>query len=114
MGKRKPNNEWLAKKQAEKAAEQAARTHVDVQLAKDAAVFAANRVFKRKGSIIVEFLSEFNKLYPELSMMIYKDAHDDEEMWYAKEKIDTQLKDIVGEENFQPWDVRYDFSRRQP
>lgn len=109
--KRKKNPDYLAKLQAKKAAEQAARTHVDVQLALDAAVIAANRTFKRKGEIIVEFVDEFNRLYPELRSMIYKDAIDDEEMWYAKNKVDSKLKDIIGEERFQTWDERYDFTR---
>jgi hypothetical protein len=109
MSKRKPNNAWLAKKQAEKAAEQTLRTQVNVQFALDAAVIAANNVFHRKGDKIIEFIDEFNKQFRAIAVMMIKDSADDEEIWYTKDKVDGLLKDIVGEEHFQPWEVRYDF-----
>jgi hypothetical protein len=111
MSKRKPNNAWLAKKQAEKAAEQAARSHVDIQMALDSAVIAANNTFHRKGDIMLEFVEEFNKVFKEISLMLIDDAKDDEELWYSKSKIDSKLNDIFGEENVAPWDVRYDYTR---
>lgn len=109
MSKRKPNNAWLAKKQAEKAAEQSLRTQVDVQFALDAAVIAANKVFHRKGDKIIEFVAEFNRQYRAIAVMMIKDSEDDEELWYTKEKVDSALKEIVGEEHFQPWEERYNF-----
>ena len=109
MSKRKPNNAWLAKKQAEKAAEQSLRTQVDVQFALDAAVIAANKTFHRKGDIIIEFIKNFNEEYQKNAVMLIDDSKDDEEIWYFKAKIDGKLKDIVGEQYFQPWEERYKF-----
>ena len=111
MSKRKPNNAYLAKLQAKKAEEQAARSHVDIQLAMDSAVIAAHNTFHRKGEIIIEFANEFNKVFKELSLMIIDDGKYDEELVYTKEKVDAKLKYICGEGNVASWDERYDFRR---
>lgn len=109
--RRKKNPDYLAKLQAKKAAEQAARTFVDTQMALDAAVIAANNTFHRKGEIIIEFVNEFNKVYHEMSLILMEDAKSDEELSYTKEKVDAKLKYIFGEGNVLPWNERYDFTR---
>ena len=85
------------------------RTQVDVQFALDAAVIAANKTFHRKGDIIIEFIKNFNEEYQKNAVMLIDDSKDDEEIWYFKAKIDGKLKDIVGEQYFQPWEERYKF-----
>lgn len=39
--------------------------------------------------------------------MVVDDQKDDKEFVYSKAKIDEQIKLIVGNENFQPWEERY-------
>lgn len=39
--------------------------------------------------------------------MIVDDSKDDVEFVYTKAKVDEQIKAIVGEENFAPWEERY-------
>ena len=39
--------------------------------------------------------------------MIDADGADDKELVYSRAKIDEQLRQIVGDENFSPWEERY-------
>lgn len=112
MAKRKKNNEWLAKQQAKKLHENRIRWFISQTFLEDCMIIAINRVFHRKGGIIMELLREFHEIYAEMAVILIDDGEHDEEMWYTKEKMDRELRDIMGEENFVPWDVRYDYSRK--
>ena len=107
MGKRKPNNAYLAKLQARKEYESRYRWFVSQRFLEDCMTIAVNRVFHRKGAIIVELLQEFREIYADFAVILTEDGKDDEEMWYTKEKMDRELRDILGD-NFIPWDRRYD------
>ena len=109
MAKRKPNNAYLAKLQAQKAYENRLRWSISQRFLEDCMIIAVNRVFQRKGKIIVELLQEFREIYADFAVILTKDGEDDEEMWYTKEKMDRELRYIL-EDDFVPWDVRYDFS----
>ena len=80
-----------------------------IQWAIDAAVIAANRVFQRKGDIIVKFINEMNTIIQEIAQMTVDDAKADSEIVYTKETVDGLLRGILGDK-FQPWEERYDFS----
>ena len=110
MGKRKPNNIWLAKQQAKKEYENRLRWFISKQFLEDCMIIAINRVFHRKGAIMEEVRKEYQNIYDELAWMLFVDGEDDEELWYTQEKVDKQLREIMGEENFKPWAVRYDYS----
>ena len=111
MAKRKKNNAYLAKLQAKKEFEHRLRWFISQRFFEDCMVIAINRVFKRKGSIIAEVLAEFREIYAELAVLLTEDGEVDEELWYTKEKVDRELREILGEENFKPWDERYDYTR---
>ena len=107
MAKRKQNNEWLAQQQAKKAAELQWHRLIAMQWAWDAAIIAAHRVFHRKGEIMCQFALELEKVTVEIANLTLTDSEQDEEMWYAKAKIDGQLKDILGEDQVVPYEERY-------
>lgn len=109
MGKRKPNNQWLAQQQAKKEYENRLRWFISKQFLEDCMMIAINRVFHRKGAIMEEVRKEYQKIYDELAWMLFVDGEDDEDFWYTKEKVDRQLREIMGD-NFKPWDERYDYS----
>ena len=41
--------------------------------------------------------------------LIHEDAKNDVDIEYARDTIDRGLKEIVGEDNFEPWEKRYDY-----
>lgn len=112
MGKRKPNNAYLAKLQAKKEYENRLHWSISQRFLEDCMVIAVNRVFQRKGGIIAELLQEFREIYAEFAVILTEDGEDDEELWYTKEKMDRELRYIL-EEYFIPWDERYDFTGGQ-
>lgn len=105
---KKPNNAWLAQQQAKKDAEIRWHRAFAMQWAWDAAIIAAHTVFHRKGEKMVEFAKELERQTYEIAQMTLDDSVHDKEIWYAKGKVDAKLKEILGEENFAPWDERYD------
>ena len=43
----------------------------------------------------------------DIARRVVDDQMDDPEFVYAKAKIDEQIRAIVGEDKFSPWEVRY-------
>ena len=78
-----------------------------MQWCADAAILAANEVFKRKGDKLVEFALAMQRYSQEIAGLTLEDAKDDKDIEYTKAKVDAALKDILPEERFQPWDERY-------
>ena len=78
-----------------------------MQWCADAAILAANEVFKRRGDKLVEFALAMQRYSQEIASLTMADAKDDKEIEYTKAKVDKALKDILPEERFQPWDERY-------
>lgn len=104
------NKGYLARQQAQKAADIKFHRLFTMQWCADAAILAAHDVFQRKGEKLVEFHNKFVKYANEIAEMTLADAKDDKTIEYTKGKIDGQLKELLGEA-FQPWEVRYDFFR---
>ena len=104
------NNNYLARLQAKKEAEMRLYRHFTIQWAADAAILAANEVFQRKGKKLVEFHNAFIRYANEIAEMTVEDAKGDKDIDYTKGKLDERLKELLGED-FQPWEVRYDFGR---
>lgn len=78
------------------------------QMFMDAAMLAAHDVFGLGPGRAARFMQAVKDNYHEMSEMALKDAADgDEEIWYTRSKLDEQLLAIVGKENFQPFEVRY-------
>lgn len=101
-------NNFITKLQAQKAAEIRMQRLFTMQWCSDAALLAANEVFKRKGEKLAEFNEAFFKYSQLIADMTLDDAKGDKSIEYTKAKIDGQLKELLGE-SFVPWDERYNF-----
>jgi hypothetical protein len=77
------------------------------QMCDDAALIAAHEVFGMGPGRAEKFHREYIHQISEMARFCVDDQKDDKEFVYAKTKIDEQLKAIVGEENFTPWEDRY-------
>lgn len=78
----------------------------------DAAILAANEVFRRKGEKLVEFVEVYSKYANEIAKMTMEDAKDDKALDYTKGTIDARMQELLGDA-FQPWDERYDFGGKK-
>lgn len=73
----------------------------------DAAMLAANEVFQMGHGRAKQFLEAMIKYVNEISELFLEDSKGDATLEYAKHTLDKRIIDVVGEENFSPWDVRY-------
>lgn len=97
---------FIRKIQAEKEAAIKYHRRFTMQWCADAAILAANEVFKRKGDIIVEFFNKYREYANEIANMTIEDAKGDKTLEYTKTRLDGRLKEILGDA-FQDWDERY-------
>lgn len=97
---------YLARLQAQKAAELSFHRKFTTQWCADAALLAANEVFHRRGKILVDFHNAFVRYAHEIAEMTMEDARADKSLEYTKYKVDEQLKELLGED-FVPWEERY-------
>jgi hypothetical protein len=105
-------NAFLAKRDAAIYAEYQRQLDIALQMGMDAAMMAANKVLKLGKGRADEFKNEYIAAVNEISGFIFRDSKDDPDVVYAREQIDRRLRVIVGEENFEPYDVRYSHSHR--
>lgn len=77
------------------------------QYADDALMIVCNEVFGMGAGRARKVHEAFTKTVNEIAELVCTDSKDDKEFIYAKAKIDERLRQIVGDENFQPWEVRY-------
>lgn len=99
-------NAFLEKIRLEKELELERARIITMQWCADAAVLAANDVFKRKGEKIVEFVKSMERYSQEIAHLTIEDAKADKNIEYTKSVVDERLKTILGE-HFQPWEERY-------
>lgn len=93
-----------AAKLADKANQAASRrTNTAVQMAKDAAMIAANEVFQMGPGRANAYSDAFDRAMVEIAKLTVGDTPD---MEYTKAKVDERLKAICGE-GFQQWEERY-------
>ena len=78
-----------------------------MQVVQDAACFAAHDMFKMGPGRAVDFCVAIRDYTNEMMLLMKEDLQDDQNFEYTKAKIDDELKRIVGEENFTPWEGRY-------
>ena len=79
-----------------------------LQMGQDAAQMAAHDELGMGPGRAVPFTVAYRNAMNWIAGMVVSDSKTDDEIWYAKAKIDERLKAIVGEENFAPWEDRYD------
>lgn len=88
-------------------AEYDAQLDIALQMGLDAATIAANEVLGMGKGRAKEFLAKYIEIYNLFARMITEDSKDDPNIDYSTAKIDQRIKSIVGDEAFQPWEVRY-------
>ena len=84
-----------------------AKLNMAMQMIQDAACFAANDVLQMGPGRAFDFCNSVREYVNEMAHLMSEDQKDDDDFVYAKAKIDDRLKNVVGEENFLPWEVRY-------
>lgn len=110
MGKRNPMLEKLEAQIATKY-----RIHflrqmdILLQMGQEAAQRAAHATLGMGPGRAVAFTVAYREAMNANARLVVEDAQDDEQIWYAKAKSDEEIKAIVGEENFAPWEERFSF-----
>lgn len=97
---------YLARMQAQRAAELKRHRIFTIQWAADAAILAANEVFQRRGEKLVEFNNAFVRWAHEIANTTMEDARDDKSLEYTKAKLDERMQELLGDA-FVPWEERY-------
>lgn len=96
-------NDYAKRLQQEMKRQMAARQHIAIQMAKDAAMLAAHEVLKMGPGRACTFSAAFDQALREIAKLTVEDTPD---MAYTKTKLDDRLKEICGA-GFVPWDERY-------
>jgi len=78
-----------------------------LQQSADAALMAADDTFDVNAYSAEKFHVAHIQYVNKISSMAIEDAEDDKEMVWTKETVDKRLLQIVGKDNFAPWDERY-------
>ena len=78
-----------------------------MQHSADAALMAADDTFDVNAYSAEKFHTAHVKYANEMAELTIKDAKVDPDIVYTKEDIDRRLLQIVGADNFVPWDERY-------
>ena len=80
---------------------------IHTQMCLDAAMIAAHDVLQLGPGRAEDFCVAYRDAINDMARRVVDDQMDDPEFVYAKAKIDEQVRAIVGEDKFQPWEVRY-------
>lgn len=104
-------NAMLARIEAAAEARYQIRFHKSMdmllQMGQDAAAIAAHDVLQLGPGRAEQFFVAYREAINSIARRVVDDQMDDPEFVYAKAKIDEQIRAIVGEHKFQPWEVRY-------
>ena len=104
-------NPMLTRIEAAAEARYQARLHASMdmllQMGQDAAMIAAHDVLQLGPGRAEDFCVAYRDAINDMARRVVDVQMDDPEFIYAKAKIDEQVKAIVGEDKFQPWEVRY-------
>ena len=115
MGKQ---NAMLAKIEAKYAAEYEVKLalaqarylkqlDIALQQSSDAALMAIDDVFDVNAYSAERFYTAHVQYVNDMVHLMLEDYEDDNEMIHTKTDIDRRLRQIVGDDNFVPWDERY-------
>lgn len=78
-----------------------------MQQSSDAALMAIDDVFDVNEYSAEKFYLAHVKYVNDISTLFIEDSKSDPELVYSKADIDRRLLQIVGKDNFEPWDERY-------
>lgn len=98
---------YRQKIQAAQAAEISYQRKFTIQWCEDAALLAANEVFRRRGEKLAEFRDAFRTIITEIANMTIDDARGDKSLEYTKDRLDGRLRSVLDEKDFEDWDMRY-------
>lgn len=112
------HNQMLAKIEAKYAMEYAIELEkakasylnqldIALQQSSDAAMMAIDDVFDVNAYSAEKFHVAHVKYVNQMAHLMLEDYEDDKEMLHTKEDIDRRLLQIVGKENFVPFETRY-------
>lgn len=99
-------------------ARQVAELHLDYQkmskigrqMSEDAAIFAIDDVFDVNEYSANKFRDQHRYYLGEIARMAIDEDRDDPDMEWTKDTVDRKLLQIVGPDNFVPWDDRMEVS----
>lgn len=80
---------------------------IALQQSSDAAMMAIDDVFDVNAYSAEKFHVAHVQYVNQMASLLLEDYESDPSMEYTKTDIDRRLKQIVGEDNFVPWDERY-------
>lgn len=80
---------------------------IALQQSADAAMMAIDDVFDVNAYSAEKFHVAHVQYVNQMASLLLEDYEDDPTMAYTKEDIDRRLKQIVGEDNFVPFEERY-------
>jgi len=87
--------------------EEKRKQRIALQMSEDAAMIAAQVIFGMGPKRAADFHAAYVKVANEIAKLIVEDARADDMIEYTKETVDKRIRQIVGPENFRPWDERY-------
>ena len=106
MSKNK-QNPLLAKYEAMLEAKYRVQLSMAMQTGLDAGMIAANEVLGMGAGRAEKFRTAYIETVNKIMNMIVVEDKDDPNFEWTKETVDKRIRQIVGEENFVPWDERY-------
>jgi hypothetical protein len=80
---------------------------IGMQIAADAALMAADDVFDVNAYSAGKFMRAHTDNVNGIAKLTCEDSEADPDIVYTKTDIDRRLRQIVGNDNFMPWDERY-------
>ena len=78
-----------------------------MQMAEDAAFMAANDILGLGAGRAKAFGERFVMYVNEIAELFVEDSVGDKRLKYSKTVLDRRIREIVGEDNFTPFDERY-------
>lgn len=105
--KLKEAKEEFARQLAEANANYIFQLKMVLQQASDAALMAIDDVFDVNAYSAEKFHTAHVNYVNDISSLFIEDSESDPECVFSKTDIDRRLMQIVGSDNFTPWDERY-------
>lgn len=105
--KKNKQNPLLAKYEAMYEAKCRIQLQIAMQMGLDAGMIAANDVFGMGAGRAEKFRTAYIETVNSISGMMVDDGNSDSDLVWSRSKVDERIKQIVGEDNFVPWEERY-------
>lgn len=83
------------------------RLRETLRIGEDAVLIAAEDVVSVTQEQAVELLRVYKDTVMEIARMVADDSQDDPDIEWSRTKIDERILGIVGDQNFEPWDIRH-------